>query len=265
MATALTLDHTMTSNPLAAPGPDRIVVAGDWHGSVHRAASVIWFAGLREIPIVLQLGDFGYWTPGPWTQRYLDAIEQACVNHTVTLLWLDGNHECFPHLYETPVDPNTGLRTIRDHVHHLPRGLRWRWHGKTWMALGGAHSVDRLMRKEGASWWPEEHLSETDIEHAVTPGPVDVIVSHDVPDGVGIPGLQSHLFPASEIATSEWHRRQVGNVVDTVKPQLLIHGHYHVRYSGRRGSTMCIGLADDGATLVDNTLVLDLAAGRFDD
>lgn len=251
----------MDNNPLAAPGPDRIVVSGDWHGNTARACQVVWNAGLRNIPIVLQLGDFGFWTPGPWTERYLDAVEASCVEHGVIVLWVDGNHECFPSLYGLPVDPESGVRPVRSHVHHLPRGLRWRWHNKTWMALGGAHSVDRLQRSEGRSWWEDEHLTPADVERATAPGAVDVIVSHDVPDGVDVPGLRPNQFPASEIATADWHRRQVGNVVYATTPQLLMHGHYHVRYTSRCGTTAILGLADDSATLADNTVVLDLAAG----
>lgn len=252
----------MTDNPLNSPGPDRIVVAGDWHGNTSRACGAIWYAGLRDIPLVLQLGDFGYWTPGPWTDRYLSELEAACTEQDVTLLWVDGNHEYHPGLLELPVDPETGLRTVSEHVHHLPRGLRWTWHGKTWMALGGAHSVDRHMRTEGKSWWTQEHLSADDIETAIAPGPVDVMVCHDAPDGVHIPGLVPGQFPDDQIAAAEWHRRQVGNVVYAVKPSLLLHGHYHVRYSDRLGSTSVIGLADDSAMQSDNLLVLDLQGQR---
>lgn len=245
--------------PLSAPGPGRIAVAGDWHGNTHRACESVWYARLREADIVLQLGDFGFWTPGAWTARYLDALESACAEHDVTVLWVDGNHEDHETLLQLPIDPATGLRPIRDHIAHLPRGLRWTWHGKTWMALGGAHSVDRHERVEGRSWWPQEHLSPADIEAAISGGPVDVMVCHDCPDGVAIPGLNPARFPAEQIATGEWHRRQVGNVVRALEPELLMHGHYHVRYSDRLGATSVIGLADDSTSLRDNLMVLDLA------
>lgn len=247
----------MNANPLASPGPDRIMAAGDWHGNAHRACAVIGYAGLRGIPVVLHLGDFGYWTPGPWTERYLDALEEACVSHHVELIVVDGNHECFTALYELAIDPDTGMRPLRPHIHHLPRGLRWTWHGSTWMALGGAHSVDRLDRKEGTSWWPEEHLTDAEIEHAISGGPVDVIAAHDAPDRVDIPGLHPTRFPAQEIATSEWHRERVGRVVDATGPAVLLHGHYHVRYTAFRDNTAIIGLADDSALLRDNVLVID--------
>ncbi|WP_301123570.1 hypothetical protein [Mycolicibacterium fortuitum] len=134
---------------LQEPGPGTVMIAGDWHGNTGWATALIISAGVRGIKVVVQLGDFGFWTPGRRSDDYLDGIETACARHGVTVLWLDGNHECFDALYELPIDPETGLRQIRPHIFHLPRGLRWRWHGKTWMALGGAHSVDRPDRKPG--------------------------------------------------------------------------------------------------------------------
>lgn len=247
-----------TDSSLNPPGPDRIVLAGDWDANIHRACSVVQYAGLRAISTVVQLGDFGYGTPGGWSTRFLDAVEAACAQHCVTVLFIDGNHEYFPGLNALPIDPDTGLREIRPHIHHLPRGLRWTWHDTTWMALGGAHSVDRFARKEGVSWWPEEHLTAADVARAIDPGPVDVIISHDAPAGVLIPGLTSTGFPAAEIAAADRHRDLVAAVVDATSPALVFHGHYHTRYSGLRGTTTIIGLADDSAPLNENSLVLNL-------
>lgn len=247
----------MTTTVLQEPGPDTVMLAGDWHGNTGWATSLIISAGVRGIRVILQLGDFGFWVPGLRRDRYLDEIETACVRHDVTVLWVDGNHEFHPGLNELPIDPATGLRPIRPHIFHLPRGLRWRWHGKTWMALGGAHSVDRPQRKPGVSWWPEEHLTETDVAHAISGGPVDVIVAHDAPDGYEIPGLPGG-FPPAELYAADLHRAMIGEVVDATAPTVLFHGHYHVRYTAYRGETRVVGLADDGGNFVKSTMLLDL-------
>jgi hypothetical protein len=44
-------------------------------------------------------------------------------------------------------------------IWHLPRGHRWRWHGRDWLALGGAVSLDRGVRTAGVNWWPEEEIT----------------------------------------------------------------------------------------------------------
>lgn len=119
------------------------------------------------------------------------------------------------------------------------------------------------MRTEGKSWWPQEHLSTGDVEKAISGGHADVMISHDAPDTAHIPGLLSDRFPgqfpADQLALSQWHRCLIGNVAAAVTPRLLMHGHYHVRYTDTIGkSTQVIGLADDSAPLNQNLLVLDL-------
>ena len=252
------------TNPLTDTAPDRVLAAGDWHGNMTRAYGVIQSAGIRDIPVVLQLGDFGFWAPGADTDAYLDTVEKACAEFNVTLLWVDGNHECFPALYSLPLN-EIGVRPIREHIHHLPRGFRWNWHGRTWMALGGAHSVDKHMRKPGRSWWPEEFLSDADIDLAIAGGPVDIIAAHDCPDRVAIPGLAPDgFFPAEQIVYAEAHRWMVGQVVDATQPGVFLHGHYHVRYNAVRdlpggGQTAIVGLGDDSGSTRNNVQLLNLA------
>src|SRR5262245_13462714 len=82
----------------AAPPPQRILVAGDWHGDQAWALNVI-----KRVPellaserarLVLQLGDFGIW-PGRDGQRYLAAVGWALDQVDAQLWFIDGNHEDF--------------------------------------------------------------------------------------------------------------------------------------------------------------------------
>lgn len=244
--------------------PGRIVAAGDWHGSLNRSYVVIEYAGNKGVSAVLQLGDFGFWVPGRATDHYLDHVDKACAAFDVTLLWVDGNHEMHPALNELPLNAE-GVRPIREHILHLPRGFRWHWSGRTWMALGGAHSVDRQWRTAGRDWWPEETLTEDDIYRAVSGGPVDVIAAHDCPDGTDIASrLKSNNFPDEEIERAKEHRQRVGRVVDATRPEMLFHGHYHLRHTTYRhlpggGRTMVVGLSDNTDSTRRNAVIVDLA------
>jgi hypothetical protein len=251
--------------PFDGSDPDRVLAAGDWHGNTDRAGGVISSAGMREIPVVLQLGDFGFWVPGANTDRYLDILDKLCEQWNVTLLWVDGNHEDFDTLNALPLH-DSGVRVIRENIVHLPRGFRWTWHGRRWLALGGAHSVDKHLRKPGRSWWPQEYLSDADLERASAGGPVDMIAAHDCADRVPIPGLVEGAWPEAQIVDAEAHRYLVGTVVDATRPGVLLHGHYHVRYDAIRalpggGQTAIVGLAGDSSSTRDNTLLLDLRRG----
>lgn len=205
--------------------PKRVVVAGDWHGNSRWAEHVISRAGdlLRDEarPLVLQLGDFGVW-PGPVGAGYISRVREACTRAGVQLWFIDGNHEDF-----------TQIQEHRDGypVRWLPRGSRWNWHGRTWLALGGAVSVDRALRTEGLSWWPEEEITADQALDVIKAGPADVMLTHDCPTGVTI------TFPPppaawdlADLARSDRHRERLQIVAGAVQPRYLVHGHLHMAY-----------------------------------
>lgn len=257
-------EHIVHKDTLAnfPVSPSTVVLAGDWHGNRCRAEEALVETAKYGVNVLVHLGDFGFWTPGSGSRAYLDGIEERCKDLGITLMWVDGNHEDHASLNAIPLSVN-GTRYVRPHIIHLPRGFRWTWNGKTWMALGGAHSVDSLIRKLGVNVWEEERLSEDDVTRAVAGGAVDIVAAHDCPNKVYVPYPVSNTFPLSQIALAERHRDVVGDVVDAVRPSILFHGHYHVRHTGERplpdgGVTKIVGLSDDTGPLYDNITLFDV-------
>jgi hypothetical protein len=244
-------------DPLAEPA--RVAFAGDWHANSRWAVYAIEHAASERADVIVHLGDYGYlFEPG-----YVRTVEQACAEHRLPLLFVDGNHECFPTLHAFPMREN-GLREVSDHVWHLPRGFRWQWAGRTWLALGGAHSVDRLYRHVGESWWPEETITDEQARKVIADGPADVLISHDCPAGVTIPGIDDRdtppPFPATEIARSDEHRQLLRSVAEVVQPAAVWHGHYHRQYATTAdlgyGPVQVDGLDCDGTALDKNVAVV---------
>lgn len=210
---------------------ETVIFAGDWHGSIPQGYRGILTAVKEGSNTVVQLGDFGIW-PGQGGVNYLDRLELELRLNRVTLYFVDGNHEDFTQLYEYPLRQD-GLRQVRPHIMHLPRGHRWTWHGVSFLALGGAHSVDRPMRTPYASWWPEERITDDDVMRASQGGPVDIMVCHDSPASATNRVVDTHVgresphWPDAELAASAQSREQLQRVVDAVTPLVLFHGHYH--------------------------------------
>lgn len=236
----------------------KVLIAGDWHGNAMWGVKVIHHAKRSHCDAIVHAGDFGYWDDPILgvTRKYMKTLHAALEETGLHLYWVDGNHENFDLIKENPY-PYAYPR-----IHYLPRGYQWEWLGKTWMALGGAVSVDRLHRKEGKSWWPGEVLSDEDVEYA-SRSPVDIIISHDCPSGVDIPGITAKggHWPDFILQESEDHRRKVQKVVEATKPSYLFHGHYHRSYIGgyqyRDGSHCYIrGLDMDGTTLEGNCAIV---------
>ncbi len=243
-------------NPLSDP-PERVAVVGDWHANGAYARDSIAYARALGADIILHTGDFGY----TYRSAFLRTVSDALSEHGLDLGFVDGNHESFPRLYSYPVRED-GLRVLAPGIYHLPRGFRWQWNGLRLLALGGAHSVDRPLRRPHISWWPEETLTAGDVVRAVRGGPVDVMITHDCPAGVDIPGLSPHLFAAAEIARAERHRQLLAEVVTDVQPYRLVHGHYHVSYDTVTdlgyGPLHVTGLDCDGSDLGANVRVYAL-------
>jgi hypothetical protein len=237
--------------------PERIAFAGDWHANTAWARSAIRYAADAGADVIVQLGDFGYDYPASFVQGVDTALREVGLE----LWFVDGNHEAFPTLLRYPVLEH-GRRRLTDRVWHLPRGYRWSWAGVSFLALGGAHSVDRPWREPGTSWWSQETLTDAELAAAAAGGPVDVLVSHDCPSGVDLPGLAetAHFWPPTALGAAAAHRARIRTVVDAVRPGQIWQGHYHRRYDVGAdlgyGPVHVHGLHCDGGSLADNVVLV---------
>ncbi len=248
--------------PLAPP--DVVAFFGDWHTNTHYAVAALEHAAAHGADVGIHVGDFG----GRFPAGYLASVTRACNRVGMNLLFVDGTHDDHQQLARLPLNRH-GIRPLDGgRIFHLPRGFRWTWHGRRFLALGGAHSVDGpTRRRSGLLWQPEEEtISTADARRAVAGPVVDVLVSHDCPAGVDIPGLAAgaHRWPADQLAHADTHRRLLRSVVDVVQPVHIVHGHYHRRYTLTvdlgYGPVHVHGLAEDGChDLADNVHVVRLA------
>lgn len=255
---------TPPSSIAGFPEPESVAVAGDWHGAGAWASHAIrQVLEYRPFEAIVQLGDFGLW-PGRGGQQYLDNLEKLLAELGMPMYVILGNHDDYDQLAELPL--TDGVHVIRPHIIVLPRGYRWTWQGQTWLALGGAISIDRATRTAGVDWWWQEQITDADVDAAIAGGPADVMVCHDAPRGV--PELDQWLAVNGVRLTPEiqmdadFCRHQVRRVVDTVKPACLFHGHYHHRYDGElQGdgfTTAVTGLNCNGSTVKKNVIQVKL-------
>lgn len=215
---------------------EKFVLAGDWHGSYGQAERVIQYAKRHAIPAIVQVGDFGIWNND---QKFLNKLQYDMEKYGKVLYFIDGNHENFPRLYEYPIVED-GTRQVRDNIFHLPRGFRWEWSGMSFLALGGAASIDKHFRVEGKSWWAEEAITEEDIAKAQEGGKVDVMITHDSPTGAPNAitddpygqAMARKNFGGDVLDYCYEQRQLLKQVTDVVTPRFLFHGHYHMWMEG---------------------------------
>ena len=235
----------------------KIYALGDTHGREDAVDLAVRQAKAEGCNRMVQLGDFGYWPHFPAGERFMAFVEETCVKHDVMLWWLDGNHENHDRL-EVLVNEHGRDAPIElsPHVFYLPRGYRWTWDNVSFMALGGAYSIDKAWRTEHVSWWPGETITAGDVERAMTAGPVDVMFTHDAPIGVtpwhdrATTDRKKDLWPESRV-----NREALTAAFNALRPSLLVHGHYHRRYTDHIGECRVEGLAADGQP--GSAIVLD--------
>lgn len=253
----------MTGTPPDPATPGRLVVAGDWHGDLRWARGVVeQLPGLLpdEAPRrIIQLGDFGFRPFGYPLVKLSVALAEAGAE----LWFVDGNHEDWGALAAKAVPVEGGFAQLARGIYWAPRGTRWTWHGRTWLAAGGAVSVDRALRNPGVDWWPEEEMTAAQASEIADGGPADVVVAHDCPAKVDLklpPVLPSFGWAPGDLNHSAEHRELMWALAYAVKPTTWIHGHYHLFHRTTAdlgyGPVEVTGL-DCNSTFAGNYSVLD--------
>lgn len=237
----------------------RILLAGDWHGNRRWAEECFEVAARTGSGVVLQLGDFGLW-PGR-EDEWLDHVDSLASGSGAQLVWIDGNHENHEALdrWRESADGD-GMVRMRPSVRWATRGARWEWAGVHFGALGGAVSVDRFLRRAGVNWWPQEVVTQSDVDR-LGDGPLDVLVTHAAPTTTALTYRRLPL-PESIIADARRVRDLLDQAVERTSPSLVVHGHYHARLTAVMGSRTVEGLAHDKSSPQEALALLDLSAGR---
>ena len=159
----------------------KLLLAGDTHGNLPHVRYVLEQALISGARTVVQVGDFGYW---PHKAPFHEHVDRLASRVEIRWMWLDGNHENFDAL-EHAVDVDADApQQMGDALWYLPRASTWEEDGCRLMALGGAYSIDKAYRLEGLSWWPQELITRQQVDRALDRGRVDVLLTHDAPEGI---------------------------------------------------------------------------------
>lgn len=246
----------------ALPDPGHVILAGDWHGNTNWVCNYVIPAAYDKFEelgaqrrIIIQLGDFGF-SPASYGED-IPILHSFLAKRGMELWWIDGNHEEWPAIRELvrTSPPEAVMLPGGSSIRYLPRGTRWTWHGRTWLAVGGAVSVDRLLRKEGVSWFQDEEITDAEEERIISGGPADVLLSHDVPE-CWLPELPA---PAAAwepmLPLAHEHSRRLERIAVAAGVTRVFHGHYHhSRWDEYNDAAVrVIGLDADGS---DRNLVL---------
>jgi predicted phosphodiesterase len=206
---------------------DRVLIIGDTHGNAPWIETVLLTAQRLGITTAIQLGDFGIW-PGESGSVFVDQVQQAAERTGVAIYAMTGNHDDQVQIGEFEEDRDVdGFVTLGPNLRWIPRGQRWTWEGITFGALGGAFSVDHRWRTNGVDWWAGAEEVRPDDVDRLGVEPLDVLLTHDAPQGAHPP--DRYEIPIIDASQSQISRGYLRQAVVSTGPQLVIHGHWHVR------------------------------------
>ena len=249
-------------------GVRRVLMAGDTHGNIGWIKRLAKAAADNDCPVIIQVGDFGYFPAHGEGRHFLTAVERACATNGIKLWFIDGNHD--DHTSLAALEHRHLPVAISDHVTYLPRGTRLCLGDTAFGFLGGAFSVDWRDRVLGRDWWPNEITNSADVDR-LGPGPLDVLITHDAPAGINL--SSPWRLPADDQIRADDARSVIARAVTTTTPRIVIHGHWHHGHDTEMtwidraqtertgdlswGSTRVVGLGCDG-NIKHGWTVLDL-------
>ena len=184
---------------------------------------------------------------------------------------IDGNHEDFTLLTPDATAPTALTRSIT----YVPRGLRTRIVGVDMLFLGGATSTDRQWRTEGVNWFPTEHITDVQVDRAITASatgagtdPVDILVTHETGSAAftALAHNSPHAQTKESDPLSQADRARMDRVLTAMHPAVHVHGHHHTRFAapldGELTGTLDIALTKE--TQDGSVVVLDTHGGGPD-
>ena len=196
-----------------------IYITGDCHGDWKRFSmdSFPEQQGMTRDDFVIVCGDFGLWNNDKTEKWWLKWLAEK----NFTVLFVDGNHENFDHLYGDEFDIvdfyGGKAHKIQDNLYHLMRGYIFNICEKKIFAFGGAQSHDirdgimraenfpnkkalmaaynsrtkrgEMLRIDHISWWQQEMPSKEEMDFGLrnlvkNKNKVDYIISHGCPQQI---------------------------------------------------------------------------------
>lgn len=194
---------------------------GDVHGKWTRYKKLI-----KDAPRSIQVGDFGVGFYNPRTETYSRPPHDAMAR---------GDHKFIRGNHDNPAQ-------CRSHPFWLKDGTLT---DDSIFCIGGALSIDKHLRTEGWDWWADEELCYSEfleLIQAYEEAKPKVVVTHECPETVvnhvlKKKGKYKYDFPSIT-------RQCLDNLLYIHKPDLWVHGHWHIDHHTVFDGVEFIGLGE---------------------
>ena len=250
-----------------------IAVFGDVHGQLDGMYQLCqwWEAAQgRRIGLVLQIGDLGVWRDDSAldraTRRFAerDASELGGRDYVegrkdapIFTVFIHGNHEDFDFL----LSHRNEAVDYSGNLFYLGSGSTYTWEsegvGLRIAGLGGIH-LRVPVRPHHYKYFGNRYIHANDVRRLMklSPGNVDVLLTHDAPEGYGLADNPDTGCPA------------ITRLIEHLQPRFAFWGHYHdPPRPFHIGRTLCVCMNQPNAVHIPDREgsmgILDLSDWSF--
>jgi Icc-related predicted phosphoesterase len=198
-----------------------IYISGDSHGHFDVLFDRIDQYGIEDA-IFISVGDngIGFTTPKK-QERQFELLNNRFKKRNIECLCVRGNHDDPFYFKGSDRVVLSNMELLEDYTYKIINGQKF-------LFVGGALSIDRTIRREGTSYWPDEVfvLDEHKIEEC------DVLITHSTPSWNG-PTTKDGISYWCEKDPTLWgecmkERSDHDKLIKLCKPTKHYCGHMHM-------------------------------------
>ena len=196
-----------------------IYIVGDFHGEWSKLFDAIKHNNIENCTLIC-VGDVGMgFVSKEKTSRILHAQNIRFKKRSIDFISVRGNHDD-PAYFDGSVKLSN-IELLADYTQR-------EYNGEKFLFIGGAISVDRMLRLDCISWWAGEEFifDQSKISNC------DTLITHSAPLWIGPTGKNGIEFYCKQDPTlykelvSE--RKKLGDLIDAVQPTKHYCGHFHI-------------------------------------
>jgi hypothetical protein len=198
---------------------EKIILLGDHHGEWNRVFYDIKRLDIKNC-ILIQVGDGGEgFTSIDKQMAQFNIFNEKFKERNIQYLAIRGNHSN-PIYFDGRVQLSN-LKLLSDYTY-------LKINGETFLFVGGAISIDRILRVPNVSWWEDERfVLKPDLVKKV-----DVLITHSAPYWIG-PFDKSGIDYYCQKDSLLWgecvqERKDITELLKLAKPSRSYHGHFHI-------------------------------------
>jgi len=195
-----------------------LIALGDTHGNWSITLDNIEKVGIRDA-IILHVGDVGIgFIDAEKQDELLHYVNRELAQRNIQMFCIRGNHDD-PRYFSGDYE-YSNIVLLTDYSKMLING-------KKFLFVGGAISIDRIMRTPNKSWWSDEVfvLDESRAEKC------DVLITHTAPNWIG-PIDKIGIGWHTERDPNLWEeccaeRLAMNRLIEITEPDQHFCGHFH--------------------------------------